>query len=125
MDPSFSSNALRVANRKQLLEILTPAMARFPINTLLEELNRVNVPAGRIQSLKDVFELPEAQELLLKNNDSHSVKTFVAQLSESDIGFSHFLPPPFFGQHTHQILTELLQIPSANVVSLQNQGVIN
>src|SRR4051812_22080624 len=58
----FSSNQLRVENRKALNEHLESAIQNFQSSDLLRQIHAAKIPAGIIQNLKQVFEMPEAKE---------------------------------------------------------------
>ncbi len=60
----FSSNQNRVKNRVELAEIIGEKVSQLDITPLLDELHTLNVPAGKIKSLDEVFHAPEAQELV-------------------------------------------------------------
>ncbi|MFK7783718.1 MAG: CaiB/BaiF CoA transferase family protein [Crocinitomicaceae bacterium] len=63
-DQRFSENRSRVINRVELKEALTPLVAKRTSTSILSALHKVNVPAGRIQNLKDVFSSKKAQSLV-------------------------------------------------------------
>jgi crotonobetainyl-CoA:carnitine CoA-transferase CaiB-like acyl-CoA transferase len=76
-DPRFSTVQHRVANREQLMELLRSAALCLTANSLLENLHDRFVPAGAIRNLKEVFELPSSQHLLLHEtmaDGSHTVR---------------------------------------------------
>lgn len=62
----FSTNSLRVANRVFLKTLLSEAVKEFDVAPLLEELMHKFVPAGRVKDMKEVFETPEAQALIVE-----------------------------------------------------------
>lgn len=70
--PDFCTNAARVTNRKTLLDILAPAFRKFPAAILLKRCHQAGVPAGRIRDMKEVFELPEAQAMILEEEGPNS-----------------------------------------------------
>ncbi len=52
----MASNPERVANGKQVNEMVQAAFALYSTDELLEELDRIGVPAGRIRSIREVYE---------------------------------------------------------------------
>jgi crotonobetainyl-CoA:carnitine CoA-transferase CaiB-like acyl-CoA transferase len=56
VDERFSSNAQRVENRLALEQQLSPAILTFTRDELLATLEKAVVPAGPINTVKDVFE---------------------------------------------------------------------
>lgn len=63
-DIRFSENQNRVTNRVELKEILTPLVANRTSESILSALQKVNVPAGKVQNLQDVFSSDKAQSLV-------------------------------------------------------------
>ncbi len=53
-DPRFSSNALRVQNRKAIDQTIQAAFAKMPIDALIADLGTHRIANGRISSLKEL-----------------------------------------------------------------------
>ena len=103
--PAYSSNKERVVNRMFLNDILKKLIISENSIELLPRLHSAKIPAGLIQNMKEVFELPEGKELLIQSHDLKGVKNFVALPSEWRA--KQLLPPPRFGEHTEEILKML------------------
>jgi crotonobetainyl-CoA:carnitine CoA-transferase CaiB-like acyl-CoA transferase len=59
LDPDttgMASNPERVANSKQVKEMVQDAFALYATDELLAKLDRIGVPAGRIRTIRDVYE---------------------------------------------------------------------
>ena len=59
LDPDttgMASNPERVANSKQVKEMVQDAFALYTTDELLATLDRIGVPAGRIRTIRDVYE---------------------------------------------------------------------
>lgn len=65
----FFTNINRVKNRTSLFEILKPEIQKFNSEELMMHFIKHDIPAGKIKSIKDVFEDEKAQYLTLKEND--------------------------------------------------------
>ena len=102
----YSSNVARVVNRTGLNDILAKLIKQQDSTSLLPGLHNAKVPAGVIQNMREVFEMPEAQEILMQSAHLIGVKNFVA--SPEEWHAKHLLPPPRFGEHTEEILKRLL-----------------
>lgn len=63
-DSRFEHNQSRVSNRMELFELLNTAITRRNSKDLLAALMKQNVPAGKITSIKEVFESPQSQALV-------------------------------------------------------------
>lgn len=104
----FSTNQSRVINRDELTKILKQAINQFDSKELMAKIDFHKIPGGIIQNVKEVFEMPEAKEILLNKGKSTGVKTLIAKISGT--GYQHhynLLPPPHFGEHTQEILSQL------------------
>lgn len=106
LESKYATNQMRVSNRDELNAILAKAIGQFECDQLLREIHRNKIPAGVIQNVKDVFEMKEAKELLMNSEELLGVRSFIASpLYESTTSLT---PPPHFGQHTQEILDQLL-----------------
>lgn len=65
-EDQFNSNQKRVENREALFEKLNDEVTKWNAAALLEKLQDLNVPAGAVKDLKEVFEDPQAQSLILE-----------------------------------------------------------
>jgi crotonobetainyl-CoA:carnitine CoA-transferase CaiB-like acyl-CoA transferase len=103
-DPRFASNQDRVTNREELARALNEAFAAQDACTWLERLQDVGIPSGVINSIKDVFEHPQAEARGLRIEVEHPTAGvlefpgFPYKLSESPA--EAHLPPPLLGEHT-------------------------
>jgi crotonobetainyl-CoA:carnitine CoA-transferase CaiB-like acyl-CoA transferase len=70
----FSSNQMRIANREELQNIIEEKTIQLNSGSLLSELEVLNVPAGKVRNLKEVFEDEKAQSLILEE-EIEGIKT--------------------------------------------------
>lgn len=63
-DPHFVSNQQRVINRQQLYAMLYDRVRSLSFDQLYEGCIERDIPIGKIRDLKEVFNLPEARELI-------------------------------------------------------------
>jgi crotonobetainyl-CoA:carnitine CoA-transferase CaiB-like acyl-CoA transferase len=121
-DPKFVNNLNRVFNRKELQVLLAQKISTFHAHDLMDKVQKANIPSGVIRNLKEVFETPEAREVLLDSFGLKGVKTFISHLNTQN--YSHFLPPPHYGEHTAIILKESLKYSAERVKSLISEAII-
>jgi crotonobetainyl-CoA:carnitine CoA-transferase CaiB-like acyl-CoA transferase len=124
----FFTNAKRVENRTELTRILSEIMLRRGTRQWLAALEAAGVPCGPINDLKQVFSEPQAIARGLRFELPHPSAGKVA-LVRSPMRFSatpveHDLPPPVLGQHTEQVLRELLRKTEVEIARLRSDGVI-
>lgn len=103
-EQKFSTNHRRVENREELGMVLGEKIARMTATELFLKIHAYKIPAGIIQHIGEVFDMKEAQELLMKQDGITGVRTFVATGFDSIMNVS---PPPHFGEHTEEIVRSL------------------
>lgn len=103
----FTVNQDRVAHRKELNKFLAEKIMHIPSQVLIQKLRAKKIPAGFIQNVKEVFELPQAKEVMLKESGLHGVRNYVGR---SAAGWKQdgLLPPPHLGEHTKEVLEAML-----------------
>ncbi|MBK8490204.1 MAG: CoA transferase [Saprospirales bacterium] len=65
-DPVLATNAARVRHRALLRDVLQEAITHWESEAILVLLEQLHVPAARIRSMEEVFELPQAQQMILE-----------------------------------------------------------
>ncbi|GAB5418404.1 MAG: CaiB/BaiF CoA-transferase family protein [Crocinitomicaceae bacterium] len=65
-DDRFLSNQDRVVHRETLYALLSSHVSAWSSNTLLDQLQSLNVPAGAVKNLEEVFSDPKAKSLVLE-----------------------------------------------------------
>ncbi|CAM4129681.1 CaiB/BaiF CoA-transferase family protein [Vreelandella rituensis] len=127
-DPRFASNGARVANREQLIPTLQAAFLRHDTAHWLAALEAVGVPSGPINTLDRVFDDPHVKARQLKQTLPHPQAGQVDLVSNpirfNDVVLNADMPPPGLGQHTHQVLEEMLQLDAEQIAALKQQGII-
>lgn len=69
-NPNYNSNQSRVINRIELQKVLQEKISLFSTNDILNEMLNLNVPAGKVKNLAEVFENEELQNSILKEDIS-------------------------------------------------------
>jgi crotonobetainyl-CoA:carnitine CoA-transferase CaiB-like acyl-CoA transferase len=110
-DARFSSNQSRVANRESLVPLLQRQMLERSKSEWLELLEAVQVPAGPINSVDEVFAEPQIQARGMQVELAHSLNPHLQvvgnpiKLSRTPVQYDR--PPPTLGQHTEEVLVSL------------------
>ncbi len=65
-DKRFESNQERVIHRETLYALLSSHVSVWDSKALLDQLQKLNVPAGAVKNLEEVFGDPRAKSLVLK-----------------------------------------------------------
>lgn len=103
----FVKNQDRVVHRKELNKMLAEKIMNINSEVLIKNLHEKKIPAGFIQNMRDVFEMPQAKEILIEQNGLKGVRSFIAKGSEFLPQDSGLLQPPHLGEHTEEILKSI------------------
>lgn len=127
-DPRFSRNYERVINKTALLEMLQDLFLKFDRDQILGILEQRRIPAGGVFDMREAFETPEAQEMLLHGvyDDADPIVGVRSVAFNSDVQKPHtrLLPPPHYAAHTRHILKTWLGIDDNKIETLMSKGVI-
>lgn len=129
-DSRFSEIALRVTNRRALGEVFEPLIAKWKSKDLLAALDAVGVPAGPINNLEQVFADPHVLERGMCVQVEHPLAaTGKVKLVANPVRFSAtpingYAPPPMLGQHTREILQDVLGMDAASIDALREKRAI-
>jgi crotonobetainyl-CoA:carnitine CoA-transferase CaiB-like acyl-CoA transferase len=127
-DPRFASNQQRVANRKQLIPLIRQATVFKTTEQWVAELEVAGVPCGPINDLSQVFADPQvvARELAIHMQHplAGTVPTVASplRLSASPVEYRH--APPLLGEHTREVLQQLLNMDALTYDQLHAAGVV-
>ena len=113
-NPRFRLNSERVKHRNELISILKPIFLTKATSEWLAMLEAEDIPCGPINTLDKVFSLPqvEAREMLvhMEHSEIGDLRLIGSPLKFSDTPVGYRLPPPKLGEHTEEILKELLEL---------------
>lgn len=127
-DPRFARNQDRVRNRAVLVPLLEQVMQTRRKSDWLAALEAAKVPCGAINNLAEVFADPHVRERGMVHEWDHPlagpVRLVGSPLKLSATPPRTELAPPLLGQHTAQVLGELLGWDEARVAALRAQEVI-
>ena len=127
-DPRFATNANRVRHRAVLVPILEEVLKSRRKSDWLSALEAEKVPCGAINNLAEVFADPHIRSRGMVTRWEHPARDTV-ELTASPMKLSatpvrNDLPPPLLGQHTDEVLHELLQLDSGALEALRKQHII-
>ena len=127
-NPLFAKNRDRVTNRAQLVPMLEAVMLTRSKSDWLAALEAAKVPCGAINNLAEVFADPQVAARGMVTPWLHPLQSDL-RLVASPIKLSATPPrndraPPLLGQHTDEVLRELLQMSGERLTGLKNAKVV-
>ena len=120
-DERFASNALRVANRDEMVRLVSAAIRTKPAADWLEQLEAAGIPAGPINRITQALGDTQAQHRGMVRTIAGTRLVGSPVRMEGERADSE-LPPPALGEHTDEIVERL--IDSAQLERLRSAGVI-
>jgi len=127
-DARFATNAARVEHREVLVDLLKPMFLQFTTHEWIDQLESANVPCGPINRVDEVFSDPQAIARQLTVAMPHSMAGTI-NLVASPIRLAktppeYRLAPPLLGEHTNEILTDVLGKTEAQIQELRRRSLI-
>ncbi|OZI39507.1 CoA transferase [Bordetella genomosp. 1] len=125
-DARFATNRLRVTRREELVAILSDIMRRGPRDDWLRKLEAAGVPCGPINDIAQVFDDPHVQARGLRVDMDHplggqaAVTASPLRLSATPVTYRR--APPLLGEHTAEVLREVLGKSEAEIEALLAAG---
>jgi crotonobetainyl-CoA:carnitine CoA-transferase CaiB-like acyl-CoA transferase len=127
-DPRFAKNQDRVRNRGLLVPMLEPIMKTRGKSEWLAALEAANVPCGAINSIAEVFADPQVNQRGMVTQWRHPLQPALRLVSSpmklSATPVRSHLPPPLLGEHTEEVLRELLDCSDEQLAQLKNSRVL-
>jgi crotonobetainyl-CoA:carnitine CoA-transferase CaiB-like acyl-CoA transferase len=127
-DPRYITNQDRVRHRAELVPLLEAIMKTRTKADWLAALEAAKVPCGAINNLAEVFADPQVQERGMVTEWAHPFKDglrlVASPMKLSATPVRTDLPPPLLGQHTTQVLRDVLNYPDEKLSDLKEGKVI-
>uniref|UniRef100_A0A8D0E151 Succinyl-CoA:glutarate CoA-transferase n=1 Tax=Salvator merianae TaxID=96440 RepID=A0A8D0E151_SALMN len=127
-DPRFKTNQLRVQNRKTLIDTLTARFLEKETTKWLQLFEGSGVPYGPINSMQQVFSDPQVlhNELVMEMDHPAVGKIAVPgpAVRYSQFEVTNPTPPPLIGQHTLDVLKDILGYEDEAIKELLHSKII-
>tara|TARA_B100000315_G_scaffold260888_1_gene326875 strand:+ start:4632 stop:5873 length:1242 start_codon:yes stop_codon:yes gene_type:complete len=129
-DERFKTNDMRVRNRDELTEILNAVTVQKSSDYWLEGLDEIKIASGPINRIDQVFADPQVQAREMEIEMDHPaagdkpVRMIGSPIKMSATPVSYRRTPPMLGEHTEEVLEELLDISAEDCAALRDKGVI-
>jgi crotonobetainyl-CoA:carnitine CoA-transferase CaiB-like acyl-CoA transferase len=127
-DARYATNPERVRNRETLDGAISEILKTAPAAVWIERLGSAGIPCGRINSVAQALGDPHtvAREMVrtVQHPTAGDIKTLGIPFRFSDTPATVRRPPPTLGQHTDEVLRDMLKIPESRIAELREARVI-
>ena len=126
-DPNLANNVGRAANAERIDAAISAYTEQYPLDVVLEEMNKAGVPAGKSYDAADIAQDPHYQardmilDATLPDGSVVQVPGIVPKLSQTPGQITRSAPE--LGQHTAEVL-EGLGIGAAQQADWKERGII-
>jgi crotonobetainyl-CoA:carnitine CoA-transferase CaiB-like acyl-CoA transferase len=122
-DPRFAVNSSRVENRQVLDKLVAEVLAGQPAEFWLGTLKAAGIPCGMINTVAQALQDPHTQARAMVETVAHPtagpVKILGIPLKFSDTPASIRAAPPTLGQHSDEILQNMLGYDAVRIARLR------
>ena len=127
-DPLYATNPLRVQHRDTLVPLLAAMVRERSRDEWIALLEAVGVPSGPINDIADVFANPQVQArelaIALPHQTAGSVRLVRSPMRLSATPAGSDRAPPLLGQHTDEVLRDILGKTDDDLAALRANGVL-
>lgn len=127
-DPRYATNPERAKHQRDLVPQLAEALKARPVAQWYAAFEQANVPSGPINGFKEVFDDPQIRHRdMLVRMDHRAIGQ--VPLVANPVKFSatpvqYTLPPPLVGEHTDEVLRDVLGLDDARRDELRRSGIV-
>jgi crotonobetainyl-CoA:carnitine CoA-transferase CaiB-like acyl-CoA transferase len=125
-DPVLADRNGRIARRTELFKILDEAFAQQPWSYWQQRMRAASIPCGEVRSVGEALRSAEARESGIVNRVHHPEMGWLPNVSLpfrfEKTPIADPVPAPLVGQHTREILTEVLGYEPAAIDALVCSG---
>jgi CoA:oxalate CoA-transferase len=122
-DPRFDTLANRLKNRKEMEAIITEALSKMDSETWVELLHADDIACGPVYNLDQAPNDPQIQHnnmiLTLNHSLGGQIKLINNPIKMPSVDTSEYTAPPTLGQHTQQVLSEILGYSEEKIAKLK------
>lgn len=129
-DARFTSNRARVENRDVLVGLIADVLRSRPRRAWLDDLDGAGIPCGPVNDLAAVFADDQVRHRGMRvtmadpasPTGTQDVVGNPVKFSKTPVDYRR--PPPGLGEHTDEVLAELLEMTENECAALKAKGVI-
>jgi formyl-CoA transferase len=126
-DHRFRSPEERARHQEEIDKIISPWTRQYSKHEVMERLGRSGVPAGAVMDTMELSDDPYLKDRGMFVTINHPARGELV-MPASPIRLSDSTVPvtaaPLIGQHTDNVLAELLGLESSELIALRDEGII-
>jgi crotonobetainyl-CoA:carnitine CoA-transferase CaiB-like acyl-CoA transferase len=127
-DPRFSTGPLRIANRKKLVAILEDVFRFRTAAEWVEALDNSGVPVSYVNDMSQVFADPQViargMRVIQTRPMAGTLPMIASPLRLSKTPVGCYAAPPKLGEHSEEVLKEMLGKDDTDIAELRTRGVV-
>ena len=126
-DPRFATNDARVANNDELTHVIEEWSAKHDKHEVMKLMGEIGVTAGALLNAEDIHSDPHLMEREMIVTIDHPQRgefTFPGNPIKLSDSPTRVEPSPLLGQHTEQVLSEVLGYDGESIGRLKETGVV-
>jgi formyl-CoA transferase len=127
-DPRFETNPKRVENREELLPLIDELFAEKTCDEWMELLVGAAIPCGPVNNMAHLFADPQVRHRDMVAEVPHptieSLRLVGIPVKYSETPGTIRRHPPLLGEHTEEVLSDVLDYPPAKISELKERGAI-
>jgi formyl-CoA transferase len=127
-DERFATNPMRVRYRDTLVPLLAEMVKTKTKQQWIAALEAAGVPCGPINNIDEVFDDPQVVargvQIDMPHPTAGNVKLVGSPMKMSATPPRYDMPPPLLGQHTDEVLRDLLQQSPEQIAALRERGIV-
>jgi crotonobetainyl-CoA:carnitine CoA-transferase CaiB-like acyl-CoA transferase len=127
-DERYATNSARVQNRDEVIAMLSEVFINQDTQTWIDICEGIGIPVAPINDMSQVFANPQVVERKMKWEAPHptegTVPLVASPLKIPTNPVEVRYPPPLLGEHTEEVLKEILGFDQTRIDDLRKQEVI-
>ena len=127
-DERYATGSERIQRQPELSEIIGKIIAKKDCAHWLSELADAHVPCGPINTVKDVFDDPQinhrGMKLTLPHTNAGEIGMAGSPINLSLTPVEYKGGPPVLGEHTEDILRDVLELDDDQIEALRNNKIV-
>lgn len=127
-DPRFCTGPLRITHRKEMIPILEAIFAARPAAYWVDAIDAAGVPVSYVNDIAQVFADPQVVSRGMSVSQPHPDAGTLAMIANplrfSKTPVENYALPPALGEHTMQVLQEVLGKNPSEIADWYNRNVV-